>query len=495
MARPEKPVDRSVPEHAALADFLRALRAASQVTYDQLASVAQLSPSTLKRAASGAGVPKLSTVLAYVMASTPPGAACDADLAQARLLWKKARYASILPRYSYHAPDPKLCATADDLRNSLRDLHLWAGRPTMRSMEGEAGGIGILPRSTAHRISLGRTLPISERQMRSYLTACEVPTHRHEDWTQALRRIRPAIERHSAHSAPLERKHAGRRGRPRRPIRAATREAHDLAAFLRHLVDEAGIRTFELSRRLRMPKPRISDYLAGRIPPHEFVVALVRAVAAPAVAERRLAHAMSLWDRAMKPSSRGSAVSRGAVVRTGSREMEVYERLTASLEQQQALRESMENAQKLAIVLMAMIGKLQVDIATFEETRFRLRDTSPSHVDLADRLRRAQEQTVRAKEELKRAQQARIRAEELALRLQEQIAVLRSELEHASGLQKRLAPFELLTGTGQDPAAPDHDDIDIDIALSRARQILNQSEAGLDHIADDLGPHRSGRAA
>jgi hypothetical protein len=45
-------------------------------------------------------------------------------------------------------------------------------------------------------------------------------------------------------------------------------------------------------------------------------------------------------------------------------EIAVYERLSASLEQQQALRQSMENAQRPTIILMAMIGKLRADIAT-----------------------------------------------------------------------------------------------------------------------------------
>ncbi|MFF2573206.1 helix-turn-helix domain-containing protein [Streptomyces sp. NPDC058084] len=488
-------MDRSVPEHAALADFLRASRAGSQMTYGQLATAAQLSPATLKRAASGAGVPKLGTVLAYLTACTPPGLAVrESDIDQARLLWKKARYASVLPRYSYRAPDPNLCATADDLRSSLRDLHVWAGRPTMRAMEGGAGGLGILPRSTTHRISLGKALPNSERQMRSYLTACDVPRHRHEEWVQALQRVRPVTERPTSSSTPFERKAAGRRGRPRGPIRAATREAYDLAVFLRRLVDTAGIGTRELSQRLRVSASRTSVYLAGGTPPHDFVVALVRAVVPPAVAERQLANALSLWDRAMNPALRSGPGAHGAIARYASREVEVFERLTASLERQEALRESIENSQKLIFILMTMIGKLQVDISTIERERLRVHDMAPSFTDLAERLHRAQEQTERAMEELERAKRARDRAEELALRLQQQITGLRFQL--AGPLRQPSGPhesLESLPAPSRKPTASEPGDIDL--ALSKAQQLLSRSEAEIDQIADDLEPRSIGRAA
>lgn len=58
MGRPEKPVDRTVPARAKLADFLRDRKTAVSLTHQQMSDLMNGSPSkaTFERAASGASV-------------------------------------------------------------------------------------------------------------------------------------------------------------------------------------------------------------------------------------------------------------------------------------------------------------------------------------------------------------------------------------------------------------------------------------------------------
>ncbi|MFG2776032.1 hypothetical protein [Streptomyces sp. NPDC048350] len=68
MARPEAPVDRTVPACAELADFLRARRKSAGLTYREMSRLAHGMPSktTFERAASGAWDPIWWTVQTYV---------------------------------------------------------------------------------------------------------------------------------------------------------------------------------------------------------------------------------------------------------------------------------------------------------------------------------------------------------------------------------------------------------------------------------------------
>ncbi len=61
----------------------------------------------------------------------------------------------------------------------------------------------------------------------------------------------------------------GRGGRPWGAIRAASPEAHRLAAFLRRQVDERGLSLAALSKEIHMSTSQISVYLGGSVPTPE----------------------------------------------------------------------------------------------------------------------------------------------------------------------------------------------------------------------------------
>ncbi|MFC8818994.1 helix-turn-helix domain-containing protein [Streptomyces rochei] len=177
MGRPEKPVDRTVPERAQLADFLRERRNTAELTYGQIAKATGGRPSaaTLERAASGTKVPSLDTVECFIQATTTdkesfgPGAAQD----RARNLWIRARRATRAPSYVGQAPDPTLISDTAGFLRALRHQHAWIGYPTPGEME-RISGPGVLPRTTTRRIIAGDALPVDPHQAVAFLKACYV---------------------------------------------------------------------------------------------------------------------------------------------------------------------------------------------------------------------------------------------------------------------------------------------------------------------------------
>lgn len=200
MGRPEKPVDRTVPAVAALADFLRERKALAGLTYAEMAAKTKGLPSaaTLKRAASGVYVPERDTLRAFVIVTfTDSDRHNDHYMTIGRTaeeLWVRARRAVRAPYYLDKAPDPTLISTRADLCRALRDLWVWAGCPSLLAME-QTAGTGELPRTTVRRVIEGRTLPASTHQAIVFLFVCRIfgsaPTKDGENqhWIEALIRI------------------------------------------------------------------------------------------------------------------------------------------------------------------------------------------------------------------------------------------------------------------------------------------------------------------
>ncbi len=179
MGRPEKPVDHTMPALTALAEHLRSLRSAAGLTYQELADVTNYSPAQLKRAASGATLPTFSVVRAYAVGCTQTandGAERASALSYALTLHREAsnviHSARSAARRSTIVPKPEYVRDKADLSGALRDAWARAGRPSMRSMEARAEG--QLPRSSAHAICAGRSVPRDFRQFVAFLDVCEV---------------------------------------------------------------------------------------------------------------------------------------------------------------------------------------------------------------------------------------------------------------------------------------------------------------------------------
>ncbi|MGW2181295.1 helix-turn-helix domain-containing protein [Streptomyces sp. NPDC001732] len=142
MARPETPLpEEAPPPLLELAQGLRDLRAAAQLSYQVMSERVHLSPASFSRAASGRQVPTWEALRAYLKACEVPADKFDAWHER----WRDAEAAAQL------APNPWLVdaeiahlATA----GRLRELHAAAGRPSLRMISERSG----VPRSTVHRI-------------------------------------------------------------------------------------------------------------------------------------------------------------------------------------------------------------------------------------------------------------------------------------------------------------------------------------------------------
>ncbi|MEU9413285.1 helix-turn-helix transcriptional regulator [Streptomyces sp. NPDC048281] len=184
MCRPEKPITTRNKALRELAEWLREQRARTGQGYRALSVRAGFHATTLQRAASGEGMPKLQTVLGYARA-------CDASPDEARLLWKQARYEQTRRARGGRgvpSPHPELIRDFVDMSAALHDLYEKAGSPPLRTMEQRAGHYGELPRSTLHRIVTKQAMPHNQRQFQAYLRACEVPVTDWPDWETAWTR-------------------------------------------------------------------------------------------------------------------------------------------------------------------------------------------------------------------------------------------------------------------------------------------------------------------
>lgn len=191
MGRPDKPVDRTVPARARLADFLRARKATSGTTYEQMAKNSLYSSkATLKRAASGASVPSWETVVDFISTTATEEEWVVPDRITAQIrgheLWVIARRATRAPYYVYKAPDPRLIATEADFSKFLRDQHVWSGYPTPGEMQRIVEHPWDLPPSTTRRIIAGEILPVGPHQAMAFLKACYLSTSAElEPWLAA----------------------------------------------------------------------------------------------------------------------------------------------------------------------------------------------------------------------------------------------------------------------------------------------------------------------
>ncbi|MER5347840.1 helix-turn-helix transcriptional regulator [Streptomyces mirabilis] len=194
MARPEAPVDHTVPELGELAELLRSLRRRASLTYTELASRTAFSAATLKRAAGGRALPDVLVAFGYALACeiVPGHLSNDEELKGVLLQWQKARRAvskaQQASRRASVVPKPQLVRDEADLSGALRDAWARAGRPSTRAMEKASNG--QVPRSTASVISSAHSVPRDFRQYVAYLRACEIKGQALAPWIRAWFKIR-----------------------------------------------------------------------------------------------------------------------------------------------------------------------------------------------------------------------------------------------------------------------------------------------------------------
>ncbi|MFE7439356.1 helix-turn-helix domain-containing protein [Streptomyces chartreusis] len=193
MARPEAPVDHTVPELGELAELLRSLRREAGLTYTELAVDTGCSASALKRAASGRTLPDVNVAFWYALycLTARDRRLNEEGLRGVILRWREAKEAvgkaKRAVRRSSVVPKPQLARDKADLSGALRDAWARAGRPSTRAVEKASSG--QVPRSTASVISSAHTVPRDFRQYIAYLRVCEIKGSTLKPWILAWFKI------------------------------------------------------------------------------------------------------------------------------------------------------------------------------------------------------------------------------------------------------------------------------------------------------------------
>ncbi|WP_443333054.1 helix-turn-helix domain-containing protein [Streptomyces sp. AA0539] len=213
MGRREAPITTEKRALRELAEWLREQRnLGGRRSYRELATFAGCHATTLQRAASGDKVPRRETVRGYARA-------CGASEEEAERLWRAARLEesrAAAERGRQVAPSAQFVRDLADLSAALVDMYEKAGSPSLRHMEELAGGYGLLPRSTAHRIIKKDTVPRCREQLQAFLRACSVPEQEWHAWESAWNRARRLAkqdnETHQRARLQLNRRRAASRG-------------------------------------------------------------------------------------------------------------------------------------------------------------------------------------------------------------------------------------------------------------------------------------------
>ncbi|WP_314254619.1 vWA domain-containing protein [Streptomyces kutzneri] len=287
--------------------------------------------------------------------------------------------------------------------------------------------------------------------------------------------------------------------RPWGPIRPASPQALKLAEFLRARVDESQKTLAVLAKDISLSKSQVGVYLSGKIPPQAFVTAIVNATVPAPLRERRHSEAGALLRDALHPPRPDRRTTGGAVAgdsmelaRLQARQIETYDRLTRSLEQQAEIRRTADNSAKLVMVLLGMIHTLQTRVTGLAEERDHLAQAERGvALEAAQRkLSRAEAQKEKARRELELAEEKRRQAEELADRLQARIEELTEDLDRMRGDQP--SPHDHLPDlAGAVPLAPgvvpeDPEGDDVDDALAHVSVINENDAATIDRITTEL---------
>ncbi|MDT0612738.1 helix-turn-helix transcriptional regulator [Streptomyces lancefieldiae] len=183
-----------MPERAAFAHHLRALRHAADLTYAELAELVPYSTAQLKRAAGGRYLPPFPLAFAYASAChdrMEDGDLRRTALRRIALLHDHAEHAAaehkLRERRSTVLAKPDLARNRADLGGAMRDQWAYAGRPPYRRIERKTKN--WVPHSTAHMIVTARTIPRDLQQYVAFLEACKVCGLGMTPWLRAWIRV------------------------------------------------------------------------------------------------------------------------------------------------------------------------------------------------------------------------------------------------------------------------------------------------------------------
>ncbi|MFB6830709.1 SpoIIE family protein phosphatase [Streptomyces hydrogenans] len=300
---------------------------------------------------------------------------------------------------------------------------------------------------------------------------------------------------------------AKRPGRPWAEARGSCKEINDLVHTLRGWLDASNVSVARLHRLLTpehfgesVPQLwRLREQLNGVGLSWELAEA-VADVCFPAEtgqqAAERLAGIRLLWIAAgASPTPEHPDAKYGLV--------EAQQRTIAALEELNRVRQALEVSEQarlqalhVATYLFGLLGQTHAQVAQLTRELDAIRATSDAHpaevVRAAGRLERAQKQTADLRLQLARAEEERDRAQQVADLAARQISQLENELrelrrpgQEAAGPAPVRAEASLPAPAG---ASADDDALDqIDMALQKARDVLDREHEAVQEVAEDVG--------
>ncbi|WP_411576706.1 tetratricopeptide repeat protein [Streptomyces mutabilis] len=195
------------------------------------------------------------------------------------------------------------------------------------------------------------------------------------------------------------------------------------------------------------------------------------------------------------PEAEGASSSESAgpfateLVAVQQRSLAVSDKLMRAMERAVELERERNQANQMVLVLLAMVEKLHRDIAALSRAQDRLTSHSSLSTELTQtrqQLSRSERQRETAEAELRRARSERQKADQLAEEAAEQVRVLSEELERLRGQRPHEEPESSDPSPTPVLQQPLEGDDDIDVALAKASQHLDEHADRLDQLAGEL---------
>ncbi|MFD9194772.1 hypothetical protein ACFWCA_41995 [Streptomyces phaeochromogenes] len=301
----------------------------------------------------------------------------------------------------------------------------------------------------------------------------------------------------------------GRRTRQWSQLEGATEQDNEVAALLRSWMDGAQLTLNDLESRLtpehfsngHIPsRSTISVRLKGKGLDGDFIQAVADACSKDAADRQRLLQQVATLTsrRARLSPPQGAArvpdpaALANELIAVQRQSLTLQDKLGRALDRAAELERECSTSNRMVMVLLTMVDKLQYRITTLTAKRDKLRDHAPQPQRLDtvhEQLARSEEQRQDAEAALKRAQDERGKAERLAEEAAEQVRCLTEELDRLRGRAGQ--PDNPQPLIADDPALSEADDIDaaaddIDDALAKASRHLDDGAQRLDRLAHEL---------
>ncbi|WP_329460542.1 hypothetical protein [Streptomyces sp. NBC_01497] len=295
----------------------------------------------------------------------------------------------------------------------------------------------------------------------------------------------------------------GRRTRPWGQLKGPRPEDNAAAELLRQWLDDAGgMGVDELLGKLtpehfldrqRPSRSTVSSRLSGVGLREDFIEA-VADVCSPNAAKRE--QLLTQMHRAREQARSGQSRDRVAgpaahseLLLVQQRSIEVSDKLLLAMERAAHLERERSEANQMVLVLLAMVDKLQRNIADLarERDRLRARPGGDEFQQVRERLTRTEQQRDTAEAELDRARSERQKADQLTEEAQQQVRRLTDELNQLRGdapTARDPGDLDAAAPILRDPSSYEADDVDI--ALLKAAHHLDDRADRLDRLAGEL---------